>query len=431
MRIWGVPSIVDKNYLSDTRFLDVFNWPDIVVDSMYHGVDWVYSYVEAFTAYDFRLWYFWLFNSIFSDNIDLFFKSYWFVSFDLSGLQLFWSVILDQYLYSLVSKLPYDEYWFKSLLSSQETTLMLIHHPEIEIIKLGFKNSLLFPYLSDFIFPLYNLVDFESVLLPVMLFPQFVLTIYVFGLIIIFYFSFFTSSTKEENLIDNDYMLTSAAIESEEEISSFDDIIIAAIMIIYIFGWFFYFQSGMLLNYGTEILMVLYLMPGLYYVIFCIPTFLAYDFGIFFLGYLRGVGPSPVLILELLYDYIAIFSFYIRLCVQGVRLILMLFTFASLHDYIVFFTVNPKFFIGRDTLWDDIKNLSLTYESFTYFFFSKIPGRLAYWVYELFHTFFVVVAQFIAFFAMVFWLFFFYIHFLFLKNLKLIFKKDENLEVIF
>jgi hypothetical protein len=39
-----------------------------------------------------------------------------------------------------------------------------------------------------------------------------------------------------------------------------------------------------------------------------------------------------------------------------------------------------------------------------------------YWIYELAHTFFVVTAQFIAFFAMVFWLFFFlYTFFVFEK----------------
>ena len=363
---------------------------------------------------------------VFSDNVDLFFKTYWFVGFDLSGFQLFWSVILDQYLLSLVSKLPYDEYWFRTLLSSQETTLMLIYHPEIEIIKEGFKNSLLFPYISEFIFPLYNLVNMESVLLPVMMFPQFILSIYIVGLLISLYFSFFTSATKEENLVDTEFMLGSVAVESEEEIASFDDMVISMIMFVYIFGWFFYFQAGMLLNYGTEFLLVVYLMPALYYVIFCIPTFLAYDFGIFFLAYLRGSAPLPVMTMELLYDYIAFLAFYIRLCVQGVRLILMFFTFASLHDYIIFFTINPKLFLGRDTLWDEIKNISLTTESFTYFLFSKVPARLTYWLYELFHTFFVVTAQFIAFFAMVFWLFFFLYSFFVLEKMEAYFQERRK-----
>jgi len=37
----------------------------------------------------------------------------------------------------------------------------------------------------------------------------------------------------------------------------------------------------------------------------------------------------------------------------------------------------------------------------------KLSGHVIYFFYELFHTLFVVTAQFIAFFAMVFWLFLF------------------------
>jgi len=67
----------------------------------------------------------------------------------------------------------------------------------------------------------------------------------------------------------------------------------------------------------------------------CIPAFLAYDFGLYFVAYLRGVGGSPVILVELLYDYIAFAAFYIRLIVQNVRLILMTFTFASFHEAII------------------------------------------------------------------------------------------------
>ena len=88
--------------------------------------------------------------------------------------------------------------------------------------------------------------------------------------------------------------------------------------------------------------MVFYLFPCLYYIILSVPTYLSYDFGIFFLAYLRGVGPSPVLIAELMYDYIAFVAFYIRLFVQGVRLVLMTFTYISMHDLILFFAYVPK-----------------------------------------------------------------------------------------
>ena len=67
----------------------------------------------------------------------------------------------------------------------------------------------------------------------------------------------------------------------------------------------------------------------------CIPAFLAYDFGLYFVAYLRGVGASPVMFVELFYDYIAFAAFYIRLIVQNVRIILMLFTFASFHEAVI------------------------------------------------------------------------------------------------
>ena len=66
------------------------------------------------------------------------------------------------------------------------------------------------------------------------------------------------------------------------------------------------------------------------------PTYLLYDFGIFFVTYLRGVGPTPVIIAELMYDYIGVLAFFIRLVVQGVRIVLMTLTYVGLHDFIIF-----------------------------------------------------------------------------------------------
>jgi hypothetical protein len=96
--------------------------------------------------------------------------------------------------------------------------------------------------------------------------------------------------------------------------------------------------------------MLFYLFPGLYYIILSIPTFLSYDFGIFFLAFLRGVGASPVLIFELMYDYIAFAAFYIRLIVQGVRLVLMIFTYGSMHDLILFFNIDQRLLVGNDSI---------------------------------------------------------------------------------
>jgi hypothetical protein len=73
-----------------------------------------------------------------------------------------------------------------------------------------------------------------------------------------------------------------------------------------------------------------------YVIILLIPASLLYDFGIYFLGYLRGVATTPIFISEILFDYIAIFAFFIRLVVQGVRLLLMFFVYMSYHDLILY-----------------------------------------------------------------------------------------------
>jgi len=80
------------------------------------------------------------------------------------------------------------------------------------------------------------------------------------------------------------------------------------------------------------------------------PTYLIYDFGIYFLTYLRGVGTSSILLMELMYDYIAVIAFYVRLMVQGVRLVLMIFTYISLHDLIIFFDFDLKLFTGFELI---------------------------------------------------------------------------------
>jgi hypothetical protein len=104
-----------------------------------------------------------------------------------------------------------------------------------------------------------------------------------------------------------------------------------------------------MLSMMPELVLVFYLFPGLYYIIIGIPTFLIYDFGIYFLAYLRGVGAGAVLFVELMFDYIAVIIFYTRILVQGVRLVLMIFTYASMHDLVLYFTFGQKMFLGAET----------------------------------------------------------------------------------
>ncbi len=256
-------------------------------------------------------------------------------------------------------------------------------------------------------FIIYNTVDHESISLNINILMQYISLISLSIFFIIIYFSYFTNPYKEENFVDTDYLSASASIEAEKEISSLDDIILVLIVLFYVFGWYFYIHCWSLLSSLPELTIVFYLFPGLYFIIIGIPTFLIWDFGIFFLVYLRGVGSSVLLAVELMYDYLVVIIFYTRILVQGVRLILMLFTFASMHDVVLFFNFNQKIFLGSEFYWDSLNFLHSTLDNFSYYFLFSTSGTFLYWIYEILHTYFVVTIQFAAFFAIVFWLFLF------------------------
>jgi hypothetical protein len=109
----------------------------------------------------------------------------------------------------------------------------LINHPELVIADLEKSNFL---FLGNFFFSIYEKVDSEGFLLPIMLLPQLIILVFFVYLLVIFYLSYFTSLTKEEASADTDYLLMSASIESEKEIGSFDDIILVMVVLLYVFG---------------------------------------------------------------------------------------------------------------------------------------------------------------------------------------------------
>jgi len=151
-----------------------------------------------------------------------------------------------------------------------------------------------------------------------------------------------------------------------------------------------------------EVVLVFFFFPLLYYTILNTPTFLLNDFGILYNCYLRGVSPSPTLVFELMYDYIAVIAFYVRLLTQGVRLALMFFTYAAMHDFVLFSNYSLRYLSGTESIWEEISNIDVSVSSITYFFLGSLPGHILNWLYEVFHTFFVVTGQLVAYCAMIF-----------------------------
>jgi hypothetical protein len=286
---------------------------------------------------------------------------------------------------------------------SNDSTYIFIYNPELLFLKKQLIMSYL-PYLSNLFFILNENTLVESFSSPIVMIPQFFFLVYSALIFISFYFNYFLTPTKEESLIDNDYLINIMTVEEEKEITAFDDMILAVIILIYTFGWYFYVHCWSIISSLPEIGFLFYLFPGLYFIILGMPTAILYDFGIYFVAYLKGVGGGSIFTVELINDYIQVLIFYTRIMVQGVRLVMMLGLFAGCHEFVMFFTIPQKSFIASEYFWEEFNNTPLTLSGFSYFFLSVLPGKFLDWIHEVLHTYFVISVQFGAFFAIIFWL---------------------------
>jgi len=122
------------------------------------------------------------------------------------------------------------------MLSSKESTLILVYHPELNFIKEAITKEYYFLFLSNIVFSLYELAIPETFYSPIILIPQLLFLIFLAVIFISFYFSYFSTATNEESTVDSDYLVSSITVEAEKEISSFDDMILGFIVLIYVFG---------------------------------------------------------------------------------------------------------------------------------------------------------------------------------------------------
>lgn len=398
----------------------------VVIDSMYTGIDWLYTHVEGLYMFNYKLTYLLFLDSVYDDSIDFFFTSVWFLSLQLSGLQLFWSIILDSYIFSNLIQFNLTDEWVRGFVSSKDTALLFVYHPEIVFFKNFMFNQYYFEYLADINVSAIQYLESQSLLTPIMLFPQLLFLAYVGFLFAAFYFSFYSSPSKEESTIDADYLAAGVTVESEKEIGSIDDIIMPAIIFVYTFGWYFYLHCWNNINSCPEVVFVFFFFPLLYYTILNTPTFLLYDFGILYNCYLRGIAPSPTIVFELMYDYIAVIAFYARILTQGVRLALMFFIYAAMHDFVLYTDFNHRWLTGNESIWEDIANVNASVSSVTYFILGVLPTHIMNWMYEVFHTFFVVTGQLVAYFAMIFWLFLFLFTFFIIEKQESYFEERKK-----
>jgi hypothetical protein len=177
---------------------------------------------------------------VYDESMDFFFLSVWYSTLQVSSLQLFWSVVLDNYVTGNLFQFNLTDEWVRSYMSGKDSALFVIYHPEVIFFKNQIYNNYLFEFLTDINISAIQYLDSQSLLSPIMLLPQLLFISYVGFFFVSFYFSSYSTPSKEESTIDSDYLSASITVESEKELGSIDDILMPSVILIYTFGWYFY-----------------------------------------------------------------------------------------------------------------------------------------------------------------------------------------------
>jgi len=408
---------IEKSLIKDSLYFNNLNYENLVINNLNsldlnqnflnHNKNWLFSFSENFFSYSYNITYYLYNNYIYQDNINLFNKLYWSRSVSNFEVNLIVSIILDQVYFISLFFLPFFDNFYNHLITTFEFNTLILNHPEYYFIYKMYLNEFYQNYFSNIYLSVYLLNINESYITSSMMIPQFIFILILVLFLLLTYFNYYINYNTEENIVDHDYLTYNVTIEAEEEIGSMDDMLLTSVILLYIFLWFFWIYSWSYISITPRLFMSIYLFPFIYFIIFFIPFSLLYDYGSYFLTYLNGVGKSSVLMLELLFDYIAVSIFYLRLMVQNVRLVFMLFTYSELHEMIVFYSIEDNLFLGNEDHINSSDKSKTNVNNSSYYLIFNLPLLLVRWLYELFHTFFMVIFQFIAFFAMIFWLFLF------------------------
>jgi hypothetical protein len=375
-----------------------------LVDYIYHGSEYVFASIESLYLFDFKFYYNFVLNSYpqFYENALL--------STIQNGVQknvnqlTKFSLFSDKHHLNYYLYEYYTQYLFKTTTSNSLFCASYLHNPELllsqEVYKqlhylaaVGASNGFINKAYIDSYFFFFHSIEEFLVGFSVIMF---------FGFI---FCSYYSNVNREENTVDFDYLNTNLLVASEKEISALDDILNLILLFFFLFGW--YIQTNTILQNENlpEFALIFMILPLVYYCLFFIPIFLIYDFGFFFIAYIRGGATSPLVLGETTFDYMAGFSFFLRTFVQNVRFLIILFVCHGINEVLIYSSITPRLFSPQSPLWSNYKDIEFSLNSLNYYLVGAFIGQLLYLYYELFHTFFVLIVQFSAFLAMVFWLF--------------------------
>lgn len=319
-------------------------------------------------------------------------------------IELFLSNVLDAFLNNVAVYFELDEPALRRYISFMDPTLFSIYHPETIFIQKSLNNTAYLNFFSSFKLNLAVFLDKNNIIEPLNYLLQISFLIYFIIFFSMLFLSFF-SKNKEEFQIDIEHSFINLSSEAEKEIFSVDDALNLLFFLLFFFGVYFGFLFLSLHSAFTELFVFFLPLLFIFYFIVLIPFNLLFDFGLFFVVYLRGSSNTSSLFFECVYDYIGVIAFFTRLLVQFVRLVLMFVVYCMMHDTVMLQNYSQKNFLIGDSFIDELSSVQPTSYSIGCFLFVVFPLRLFYWCYEVMHTFFVVTVQFSAFFTIVFWLF--------------------------
>lgn len=324
----------------------------------------------------------------------------------------------------------FNKFFFTSL----DSFILYKNHPEFKLFfNTIFDNLIINYFLNENILKNnLNVTSENNIINNIVILFSFVFIIILVKLFLI-QILFYSNKGYQATMVM--YFFSNLMYESEEEIGSIDDLIISLIVVFNIFFWFFCFTAiYTIVDFSANIIFSLFF-PLFYIFIFSMPILILLFLGLVFVTFLRGSGSTKLFFLEAMYDYIAASAYFIRLIVQNVRLILMFLTIASFHEMIIMLDFYSQFSANELCSTNKINHFGNDGISFNIMYTSYLI--LLKLIYEILHTYFVVISQFIAFFAMVFWLFLFLYtgflkekmeHFFFLKRKFLSFWHLTNIK---
>lgn len=376
-----------------------------LVSAYWNSIDFLYVAVQNLWAYDFMSKAISL-NDFLRENDYMF--AYELLSQIISqvcSLELAISVFYDAHIKETwIAFNSHDEYLY-NYLSVIDYTLCLVYNPELHYVREIESNDVFLNFAVNFRSFLYSNVKNYSLDIPMAIIIQLYLLVFFIFIFLSFFFSFFNNANKEEWAADTDYALTNVSIECEKEIVAIDDAMYLILTLIFFFGAYFGFIAFGLGFNVNDASFFFWALPVFVGALIFMPLNLLYDFGLLFPLYLRGSSNTSSFFAELVYDLIGIIAFFTRLVVQFVRIILMVVVYCMMHDMVILQEISHCFVPLSDDLFDDILNLKFNAYSISYFLLLVVPSHFMHWGYEVFHTFFVVTAQFAAFFTIAIWLF--------------------------